>query len=522
MKVNLNDFIRHNVDQYPEKEATIFRGARQTYWEFGERINKLSNALLSLDIYKGDRVAILCLNRPEYMEFYWAVWGIGGVAVPLNTRFVGPEAAFVINNSGANTVIVQAELARTISSVRGELRGVKNFICIGGNVDGYLNYEELVSAGTSTEPGISVTEDDLAFIGYTSGTTGRPKGAMITQKNIISAVNYRLVDLPRTRKNIGLVLFPFFHIGVTLALAEIARAMACVFSDYEPNNVGRLIEQEKITNLAITATQLRMFVNHPDVKNYDLSSLRCITTGGGFTYLSTAKKLFELIPENELVLNSPYGLTETTAIVLSKMIYRDTLAAEEAKMAALTAFRPSGLSVGKALYGLQVRLVDNNDQDVGVNKIGEVIVYGETTMKGYWRLPRESADTLRGGWLHTDDLGIRTEDGEYFIIDRKKDMILSGDENIYPAEVEEVIATHPDVVEVAVIGVPDERWGEAAKAIVVLKESSTLTAKDIRQHCEGKISRYKIPKSVALTDQLPRNPAGKVVKGILKEKYSQT
>jgi acyl-CoA synthetase (AMP-forming)/AMP-acid ligase II len=521
--MNLNDFIRYNVAQYPQKVATIFRDVRRTHQEFGTRVNKLSNALLSLDVYKGDRIAILALNRPEYMEVYWGAWGIGGVVVPLNSRFVGPEAAFVINNSGANTVIVQAELIKTIDSVRNELRGVKNFICIGDNGEGYLNYEELISAGASAETGIPVTEDDLAFIGYTSGTTGRPKGAMITQKNIISMVSYQLADLPRKPEDVGMVLFPFFHIGVTPAFAQIVRPMTCVFSDYEPNNVARLVEQEKITNLAITATQLRMFVNHPDVQKYDLSSIKSIVTGGGFTSPQTARKLFELIPQ--VVLDSVYGMTENTAHLCSKMIYRETLAAEEERMSALAAragVRPSGLTAGKPMYGVQARLVDDKDNEVGVNKIGEVACYGNTVMKGYWRLPQESADALRGGWFHTGDLGIRTEDGEYFVVDRKKDMILSGDENIFPAEVEEVIATHPDVVEVAVIGVPDEKWGEAAKAIVVLREGSKVTEEEIRQHCQDKIARYKIPKSVAFVAQLPRNPAGKVIKGILREKHIES
>ncbi|MGA3600208.1 class I adenylate-forming enzyme family protein [Lysinibacillus agricola] len=518
----MKNMIKNVVMEYGTKTATVFEEVERTYQQFYNRINKVSNSLINLMIKKGDRVVLLLNNRPEYFELYFGIFGFGGIAVPLNTRLAPTELIYIINHSGANTLIYEDVFKEKIATIINDLPEVKNFVSVGEKDEKSLNYEEMLQDAESTEIDCDVVEDDIAFLCYTSGTTGRPKGVMITHKNMTQMCSYQLIELPRFRHYIGMCLFPFFHIGVMMGLNKIAMGMTCVFANFSTERIAKVIEQYKVNDLDITATQLKIFSNDPVIQEYDLTSLKTVSTGGGFSSADTLRKFFERFEEDDdVVVANIYGMTENTAHVMSNIISRKTLGKEIKKMDLLPGIKASGLGAGKPIYGMLVKLVDNNGNQVPENEAGELIVKGDTVMKGYWQEPDKTAEAVIDGWYYTGDIGVRLETGEYFVVDRKKDMIVSGDENIYSAEVENVLATHPEIEEVAMIGLPHEVYGEVAIAIVVLKEESSVNDQELQDFCRGKLAGYKIPKQVHFAQQLPRNASGKILKHRLKATYSE-
>lgn len=517
--------MRHMLEtvvmEYPNKTASISKGIERTYQEFFERVNKISNSLFGLNFYKGDRVAILMSNRAEYFELYFGIFSMGGIAVPLNTRLNREEIKYIINHSGANTIVYEDVFRDTIHSIIEGLPSVKNLISIGESDHLSHSFEQLLSQASSTPLDSDVVEDDIAFLCYTSGTTGKPKGAMITHKNMTQMCAYQLIELPRYRNYVGMCLFPYFHIGVMMGFNKIAMGMTCVFSDFSIERVGELIEKYQINDLDITATQLRMFASSEASKQFDLTSLRTVTTGGGFTSHITLKSFFELFPaDQDIVVANVYGMTENTAHVMSNIISPKTLSDEIEKFGLLPGIKPSGLCAGRPIYGMLVKLVDNDGNQLRANEVGEVLVKGDTVLKGYWQEPEKTREAVIEGWYHTGDLGVRLPNGEYFIVDRKKDMVLTGDENVYSAEVENVLTSHPQVIEAAIIGLPHEVYGEIVAAIVVPKGENSVTEQELRDFCRGQIGGYKIPKVIYFAGQLPRNAAGKILKHRLKGAYA--
>jgi len=515
----LRDILDRNARMYPNRTATVWGEIRHTFQEFKERVNKLVNALMDLDCVKGDRVAVLLRNCSPYIELYFGIPKGGMVIVPINYRNRERELIHVLKDSGANTLIVGADYIDIIDSIREEIRGVKNFISVGRRVNGYLEYEELISGSSSEEQNVDVSEDDVVALIYTSGTTGRAKGAMITQRNILTEVRNSHATIPLSDRDIGLNLFPFYHVGFVRCVTYMAMGATNICADFSPQVACELIEKEKVTQLAMSPAQVNLLVNYPDIGKYDLSSLRKVICGGGHTSLQTLKKFFEVVSKDFEIFWVTFGLTEACACVCGKVVRREMLPEIERKMNAFKGRKPSGVTVGTAYPYCQVRIVNENGEDVPPWEVGEIIAKGDNVTKGYWRLPDATAETVRNGWLYTGDMGLFTDDGEIFVVDRKKDMILSGDENIYPAEIEEVLHSHPAILEAAVIGVPDERWGETVKAVVVLKEGHYATEKDIIEFCKQRLASYKKPTSVDFVKELPRNPSGKVLKTELRRKY---
>lgn len=518
----MKNIIENVVSEYGEKPATIYNDRVHTYNEFYTRMNKVSHALFNMKFYKGDRIAILLNNRPEYFELYFGIFNMGGIAVPLNTRLSPPELIYIINHSGANTIVYEDKFEDTIQSIIDDLPAIKNIITVGEKVNDHAqSYEMLLAEASGDDMEAEVDEDDIAFLCYTSGTTGNPKGAMITHKNMTQMCSYQLIELPRYRNYVGMCLFPFFHIGVMMGLNKVAMGMTVVFSDFVIEDVARLIEKHQINDLDITATQLRFFVNDPVVKNYNLRSLKTVSTGGGFSSADTVTKLFDMFEENDDIrLANIYGMTENTAHVMSNIITPETLDYEIEQMNSLPHIEASGLGAGRPIYGMRVKIVDKKGNEVGVNEIGELLVKGDTVMKGYWQEPDKTNEAVKDGWYYTGDVAVRLESGDYFIVDRKKDMIVTGDENVYSAEVENVIQTHHGITEVAVIGTPDERYGEIVTAFIVPKDHQ-LTQDEVRQFLRGRIAGYKIPKKVFFIEQLPRNAAGKIMKHKLRAQVNE-
>jgi len=513
----LKDIIDRNAMMYPQRTATIWGDIQHTFLEFKERVNRVANALAHLDVVKGDRVAVLLKNCSPYVELHFAIPQGGMIIVPLNYRNREKELIHAITDSGSNTLILGSEYIDIINSIRKDLRGVKNFISIGERVDGYSEYEDLIAQSSDGDPQVELFEDDVIVLGYTSGTTGPAKGAMITHKSLLTEVRNSHATISLTDQDIGLNCFPYFHIGFARCTAYMAMGATNVCADFDPKLVCELIEKERVSQMAVSPAQVTFFVNYPDAGNYNLSSLRKVICGGGPTSLVTLKKFFDLVSDDFEIFWVTLGMTEASPCYTGNTIRREMLEDIKKKMNAFKGRKPSGVSVGWAYPYCQVRVVDDSGKDVPAWEVGEIVCRGDNLMKGYWRRPEATEKTLRNGWLHTGDLGVFTDERELYVVDRKKDMILSGDENIYPAEIEEVIHSHPSVLESAVIGVPDKKWGETVKAVVVLRDGARASPEEIIAFCKERLSSYKKPTSVDFVDELPRNPSGKVLKRELRK-----
>ncbi len=515
----LKDIIDRNARMFPQRTATVWGDIRHTFLEFKDRVNRIINALMDLDVVKGDRVAILMRNCSPYLELHFALPQGGMILVTLNYRNRERELIYILNNSGANSIVVGADYTDLVDSIRKDIPGVKNFISLGKKANGYVEFEELISHYPADEPKVETSEDDVIGLIYTSGTTGRPKGTMITQRNILTEIKNSYATVPLSPQDIGLNFFPYYHVGFLRSTTYMGMGATNICADFQPQLACELIQNERVTQIAITPAQANLLVNYPEIGRYDLSSLRKAICGGGHTPLATLKKFFEVVSRDFGIFWVTLGMTEACVCVCGNTIRREMLAEIERKVDSFRGRKPSGVSVGVPYPYCEVRVVNDADENLPPWEVGEIICRGDNVMKGYWRLPEATAETIRNGWLHSGDLGLFTDEGELYVVDRKKDMILSGDENIYPAEVEEVLYSHPAILEAAVIGVPDERWGETVKAVVVLKKEASATAEEIMEYCKGRLSSYKKPTSVDFLEQLPRNPSGKVLKTELRRPY---
>jgi len=503
----LGEVLARWARKNPDREALVFKDKRYTYSQFNERVNRLAHGLTGLGIEKGDKVAVLFMNCTEIAECYFALAKLGAVTVPLNFRLAGRELQYQIDQSDSKAFIFGEMFQELVSSIRPQLPKVKLYICVSEKgIEGTIDYEKLVQEGSTAEPLVPVEDDDPAFIMYTAGTTGRPKGAVLTHKNqIMLAANS---SIERGAGLIGkqLLVFPLFHQAATgfVIIGVFLGATTVILDVPTPENIMAAIQEEKIQSVGLVPALWNWIVNHPNFKDYDLSSLEQGTTGAAPMPLELKRKIVELLPNMRL--SEAFGMTETTA--------SGTIAGHED-------FLAKQGTVGKITINIEARVVDDNDSDVTIGEVGEIVYRGPAVMKEYYKMPEATAEAFKGSWFHSGDLVRQDEDGFIYVVDRKKDMIISGGENIYPAEIEEVLYTHPKVLEAAVIGVPDPDWGESVKAIVVPKQGETLTDEEVIEHCKKNLASYKKPKSVEFIDALPRNPTGKVLKFVLREKYGK-
>jgi acyl-CoA synthetase (AMP-forming)/AMP-acid ligase II len=502
----IKDWVYNNTRRFPDKLGIVSKDVHITFKEFADRVNRLANALLSMGLQKGDRVAFLDRNCPWYLDFYFGITQAGLVAVPLNYRLVGREYIYQLNNSGAKVIIAGKDYIDMINSIRNEIPSVEHFVALTPS-PGYISYEEMLIASKAADPNVPIQENDLAIIGYTSGTTARPKGVMLSHKNIIAnAVNF-LAELPLRQEDICYSPFPLFHSGGYCVMAYFSRGCTQVYDDFEVKNTFEVIHREKVNYLFIPAGALVFVPSFAEHGNYDLSSLRLILTGGSRTPVPVLNQLYNIFPNLEIVFDT-FALTEAGPLVCvipkTRQMWLESRISE---------------SSGPEAYGTYVELVDEQDNIVPPGNVGEIAVRGDNVMMGYWQMPEETANTLRGGWLHTGDMGRFDEKRHLYVVDRKKDMILSGSENVASKEVEEVIYEHPAVADAAVIGVPDEKWGERVHAVIVLKSGQQLQEEEIIQFCKERLAGYKRPRSVEFVSELPRNPSGKILKQDLRKKY---
>jgi len=504
----LKELINEIVKRCPDKTAFIFENRSLTFGQVNQRINSLVNALADLGVEKGDRVGILAYNCPQYFEVF-GLAKAGRVCVPLNYRSVGRELAYLINDSDISTLILESEFIDVVESIRLELKGVRTYICLDGEAESMSSYERLIDTYRSDEPTEGVGADDPAALYYTSGTTGHPKGAIHTHRSLMAEIAVHHGNFGAD--GVALCVMPFFHVGGSAAHVFPAfadGATMVIHRGFDDTEVLEAIEKQKVTYVGLVPAMIIRLLEHPGLDQYDLSSLRTIMYVGAPMPLDALRRGLDRFGEVFIQL---FGQTETMNVaVLEKEEHKLEGSAEE--------LRRLG-SAGKPLGDGEVRIVDDQGHDVPLGEAGEILARSDRMMSGYWRKPEETAETIRDGWLHMGDVGRMDEDGYIYLVDRKKDMIISGGENIYSREVEEVLYTHPAILEAAVVGVPDEKWGESVKAVVVLKGGGEASEEEIIEFCKEHLASYKKPRSVEFRESLPKTGSGKIKKGEIREDY---
>ena len=514
--INIGSLLNRSARVFPDRLGITQGNSMLTYAQVNTRVNKLANALTGLGIKKGENVSLLLYNCPQMLESMFAAFKAGLGAVPINFRLHPMEYAYIIDQSESKAVILSPEFNSDILASRDRFPGAKYFITTSGAEDVLLDYESLLEAASDRFTEVEVSPNDVAWLFYTSGTTGQPKGAMLTHRNLLAMILIYYADHGHLGPEDAILhAAPLSHGSGLYALPNVAQAAANIIlpsKSFEPELVFRTIQEASITNMFAAPTMVKLLMDDPTLEKYDLSSLRSLIYGGGPMHVEDLKKAMRRFGG---CLTQLYGMGETP-MTITYLPHRDhVLEGKELQMKRLA-------SAGFARTGVEVRVVDANDGDVPIGEMGEVITRSEVVMKGYWQSPEATSLTLRGGWLHSGDLGYLDEGGYLFLMDRSKDMIISGGENIYPREIEEFIATHPAIREVAVIGVPDKKWGEAVKAVISLVEGKTLTEEEVIAYCKERLASYKKPKSVDFIDELPKNNFGKVLKKDLKAKYWKT
>ncbi|HUZ25095.1 MAG TPA: long-chain fatty acid--CoA ligase [Streptosporangiaceae bacterium] len=487
----------------PGRIALLHGGAELSYAQLHDRVARLAGALRGLGVTAGDRVAYLGPNHPSFFETMFATWAAGGIFVPLNMRLAGPELAHHLADSGSQVLFYAAAQAGVLGEIRGEL-AVRQLVALAGPADGARGYEELLTGGGPAWVDEAVSLADPCLIMYTSGTTGQAKGATLTHGNVTwNAVNV-LVDADVAHDEVGLAVAPLFHTAALnmLCLPVLLKGGTVVIEPtFEPRRALELIARHRVTTMFGVPAIYDALAALPQWPDADVSSLRTLLCGGAPVPDATIRAYLS----RGLSFIQGYGMTETAPGAL-------LIDSENAG-------RKAG-SAGVPHFFTDVRIVRPDLTEADQGERGEIVVAGPNVMRGYWNQPGASARALAGGtWLRSGDVAVADEDGYVFVVDRVKDVIISGGENIYPAEVENVLRGHPAVAECGVIGVPDEKWGEVGRAVVVLRSGAQAREQDILAFLNGRLARYKIPRSVRFTDDLPRTGTGKILKKALRETY---
>ena len=529
----LTETLKKAIKFFPGKQAIVCEGKRWTYQEFYDRINHLSHCLKRLGVGKDDKVAILHPNCHYFLETYYGIAQIGAISVPINYRLSPREIAFILQDSESKILIADPMFQEQMDSIRGEIRGVERILWTGEEMSKSclpclperqaagrkepldLNYERVLhQADSGGLPEAHITGEDIAQIYYTSGTTGRPKGVMLSHQNVTTHALGTIAEVHLTDSDVWIHVAPLFHLAdawATWAVTWVGGTHVLV-REFDPKVVLETIEREKVTLTNLIPTMLNLMVNHPDVWKYDYRSLRVLLSGGAPIAPEVVRKIVETFKCDYI---QTYGMTETSPYLtlsilkdhLKKRSYEDQLRFKS--------------KTGREFIGVELRVVNDRGEEVKKDEreVGEIIVRGDIVTKGYWKLPEETEKSIKDGWLYTGDMAVMDEEDYVTIVDRKKDMILTGGENVYSTEVENILYMHPAILECAVVGVPDPKWGEAVKGIVVLKPGQKATEQEIIQFCKDRIAHYKAPKSIDFINALPRTGSGKIHKKGLRDQY---
>ena len=503
----LPEFLSNNARLYPDRVALAFEDQTLTFAKLEERTNRLANALARLGVRRGDNVAVLMYNCLEVVETWFGCQKLGACPVPVNFRLAQPEVDYILDNSNAIGILADEPLGDRAAAAAGRLDGVRFHLGLGELPKGAESYEAALEAASPDEPDTLVDDEDLAFLMYTSGTTGYPKGAMLSHQNMWQHTLNWIHELGVTRDDAFLTGLPLFHIGGVDAVLPFVylggKAISLPSGTFDAGDAIDALVRNEATMCYFVPTQWLEICNHPKLENYDRSRLRTAAWGASQAPRSTLELLTDTFPNSEIV--NAFGQTEMCSVTCMLMGREDSVN----KMG----------SVGKPVINVRVRVVDDEMNDVPRGEVGEIVYRGPTVMQGYYGNDEATADAFSGGWFHSGDLVREDEDGYLYVVDRKKDMIISGGENIYPAEVEAVLMTHEAVSEVAVIGVSHPKWVETPIAVVVLREGSSVAEQELIEHCRKSLAGYKKPSAVVFMDVLPRNAAGKVLKRNLREEH---
>lgn len=501
----IGDSLRSTARKFPDKTAFVFKDRRITYAAFEDRVNRLANGLLSKGYKPGDHIAILAFNCIEYYEILYALAKAGMTAVPVNFRFVGPEISYIVNHGDARALIYEADFRDAISEVRSEFEqvGADDVVVFGGEGEpGDTDYEEFLAASSPADPDIKVNETMTWYIGYTSGTTGRPKGATRSHRaSILLASN---IDLT-SEADVVLLVMPIFHSN-SIWFGSMSVYYGCTTVIYHsggfnPREILEIMEREKVTFSSLVPTMYTMILQVPDKEKFDTDSIKRLLVSSAPLMTKTKEQILAFFKQSELF--EGYGATETGLV---------------------TVLRPEDQyrkirSCGKVAAFVKIKILDDDGRECAPGEVGELYAVTPGMFEGYYNQPEANAKAFRGEYAAVGDMARIDEEGFYYIVDRKNDMIISGGENIYPTEIDDLLSKHPKIHQVAVIGVPHEKWGEAVKAVVILKPGEELTEAEVIAYTKEHLAGYKCPKSVDFVDSIPLNPMGKILKRELRIKY---
>ena len=502
---SLRQVLRKAVSIAPGKVALVYRDERVTYREFGERTERVSTALQKgCGIRKGDRVAVLFSNTMEFCVCYFAVTQFGAVCLPLNYRLNSQEMEYQLKDTGARVLILEEIYWDRVQPILAQIPSLERVYVTGDQTPpGVRNYDELEKWPETAFLEWPIDEEDLASIMYTSGTTGRPKGAMICYRNLICNAITCSYCMNITSETKQMILTPLFHASALhsqLISSVLKGGTSVIMKEFKTKDSLELMAREKVTLVIAVPTMYWFWVTHAEFDRYDLSSVEYTISGAAPAAPELIKLLAQKFPRSKFI--NAGGQTESTSFTFG-LHPRDAL-------------KKLG-SIGWATPCNEIIVVNEKGEELPYNESGELWFKGPAVCKGYWNNPQATKETFINGWLHTGDVGKVDEDGYLFLLDRKKDMIIRGGENIYCIEVENALYSHPKVLEAAVVGVPDKIFGEQVKAVLVLKPGESATEEEIRSHCLQHLANYKVPKYVKFVDALPRNPGGKVMKARLRE-----
>lgn len=512
-------FKRHAAQIFGRKEGVVCEGLRFTYREFNERCDRLSDALTRLGLEKGERVAYFSFNCHRLLEAYFGVPQLGAILLPLNIRLSAEELAYILKDSTPRILCFDPEFIPLVECLRPQVKSVEHWVALRETKPAWAHpksYDELLGEAEPREIDYrTIDENSVAELFYTSGTTAHPKGVMLTHRNLYLHAFYTAVSLRGGDDEVGLYTVPLFHVNSWGAphILTLGGGRHVMIKKFDPVTVMDFIQRERVTRLQMVPTMAIALLNHPGFPKYDLTSVREITLGGAPANTALIREIEQKLPNCAAL--GGYGLTETSPVITRAPIKAHLAAGSEERKLGRKA------TAGYAMAGTEIRVVNAEGRDVKPDgkEVGEIIVRGDVVMAGYWNQPEETARAIRDDWFHTADLATLDEEGYILIVDRAKDMILSGGENIASAEIERILYMHPAVLECAVISVPDDKWGEVPKAVITLKNQQHLTEAEILEHCRKHLAGFKVPKSVEFVDNLPKGGTGKILKKVLREKY---
>ena len=504
MQADMNWFavLAHHALRAPDKPITVFEGTTTTYGEMAARATALAGGLHARGVRHGDVVGLLSYNCPEFLETIFAANRLGAIAMPINWRLAAPEVRYILEHSEAKVLVCDASLVDLANEATKGMDDLLRACLSPSTPDGWTALADLRVSAPSVSPAHAAA-DDVHRLMYTSGTTGRPKGVMLTHANLAWKNLAHIVEFGFTSGDLGLACGPLYHVGaldLTTTSLIAAGATTIIHRVFEAADVVDELERSRVTTVWLAPAMVNAIMALPDIEQRDLSSVRLIINGGEKMPIPLIERIKRVFPGAWFA--DAYGLTETVS--------GDTFLDRDSIVSKLG-------SVGRPCLYLELDIWDEDGKPVRAGERGEIVMRGPKVFKGYWRDDDATAAAFEGGWFHTGDIGVRDDDGYLFIVDRLKDMIVSGGENIAGSEVERVLYEHDAVLEAAVVGQPDDRWGEVPVAFVALRADASATAAELIEHCRVQLAKYKVPKAVTFVDALPRNPSGKVLKRELRD-----